>query len=110
VLDGALREIKRASAAEGVIALAFADDAARLRAEVALADRALIAEQCPPRHGSDADCEVRLADGVAPQRLLAALVGAEVSLRRFEVVTPSLHQIFVDRVGEAAAVAERRDA
>jgi ABC-2 type transport system ATP-binding protein len=110
VLDGSLRDIKRASSAEGLIALAFADDAARQRAEAPLADRSLVAEQRAPHAGADADCEVRLADGVAPQRLLAALVGAEVGLRRFEVVTPSLHQIFVARVGEAAAVAERRDA
>jgi ABC-2 type transport system ATP-binding protein len=45
---------------------------------------------------------------VAPQQLLAALVAAEVGLRRFEVVVPTLHQIFVDRVGADAAVAQRR--
>jgi ABC-type uncharacterized transport system ATPase subunit len=40
--------------------------------------------------------------------LLAALVAADVSLRRFEVVVPTLHQIFVDRVGgDAATIAER---
>jgi ABC-2 type transport system ATP-binding protein len=110
VLDGALREIKRASAAEGVIALSFMDEPARQRAEAPLADPALVAERRAPRHGIDADCEVRLADGVVPQRLLAALVAADVALRRFEVVTPSLHQIFVDKVGAAAAVAERVDA
>ncbi|MBW8771990.1 MAG: DUF4162 domain-containing protein, partial [Gemmatimonadetes bacterium] len=53
-------------------------------------------------------CEVKLADGVDAQRLLAALLGANVAVRRFEMVVPTLHQIFVDRVGAAAAVAERR--
>ena len=110
VLDGSLREIKRASAAEGLVALGFADDAARKRAEAPLGDRALVAEQRPARAGEDADCEVRLAEGASPQRLLAALLGADVGLRRFEVVTPTLHQIFVAKVGEAAAVAERIDA
>jgi len=46
-------------------------------------------------------------DGVEPQRLLAAFVSAGVALRRFEIVTPTLHQIFVDKVGEEAAVAAR---
>ena len=45
----------------------------------------------------------------ATSALLAALVGAGVGLRRFEVVMPTLHQIFVDRVGrDQAAVAQRR--
>jgi ABC-2 type transport system ATP-binding protein len=110
ILDGKLADIKRASAAEGLIALAFADAAARTKAEGVLADKALVAEQRVPRSGDMADCEVKLADGVEPQRLLSTLVGADVALRRFEVVVPTLHQIFVSRVGAAAAVAERRDA
>jgi ABC-2 type transport system ATP-binding protein len=110
VLDGALRDLKRASAAQGLVALGFSDDAAKQRAADTLADRTLVAEQRGARAGEDSDCEVRLADGVAPQRLLGALVAAEVGLRHFEVVTPTLHQIFVAKVGEAAAVAERRDA
>jgi ABC-2 type transport system ATP-binding protein len=107
ILDGKLRDIKRASAGEGMVALAFTDDAAKARAEAPLADKALIAETRPPRAGEVADCEVKLADGVEPQQLLAALIGANVGLRRFEVVVPTLHQIFVDRVGASAAVAER---
>jgi ABC-2 type transport system ATP-binding protein len=109
VLDGRLKDIKRTSAAEGLVALGFADDAAKAKAQSVLADHSLVAGQRPPRHGDVADAEIKLADGVDAQRLLAVLVGAGVAVRRFEVVTPSLHQIFVDRVGEAA-VAERRDA
>ena len=107
VLAGKLRDIKRASAAEGLIALGFADDASKQRAEKPLTDRALVAEQRPPRAGDVADCEVKLADGIAPERLLAALLAAEVGVRRFEVVVPTLHQIFIDKVGAAAAVAAR---
>ena len=102
VLDGDLREIKRTWAAEGLIALAFADDAARAAAAPVLGDPALVVEQRPPRAGDLADCEILPAAGVAAPRLLAALVGAGVALRRFEVVVPSLHQIFVTKV-EAAS-------
>jgi ABC-2 type transport system ATP-binding protein len=108
VLDGRLREIKRSWAADGRIALAFADDLARGKAEPVLADAALVADRIPPRAGDEGDCEIKLAPGATPPRLLAALVGADVALRRFEVVVPTLHQIFVERVGDAAAVAERR--
>jgi ABC-2 type transport system ATP-binding protein len=108
VLDGKLRDIQQASAAEGVIALAFSGDPARARAEAVLADRALVAATRPPRPGEPADCEVVLGDGVASGQLLAALLAAGVELRLFEVVVPTLHQIFVARVGAAAAVAERR--
>jgi len=109
VLDGNLRDIKRASAAEGMVALAFADEAAKHGAEAILADRALVAESRPPRAGDVADCEIKLADGIAPGKLLAALVGAQIDMRRFEVVVPTLHQIFVSKVGAAAAVATRKD-
>ena len=109
VLEGNLREIKRTWAAEGLIALAFADDASRAKADAPLADRTLVAVRQEPREGELADCEVKLAEGVVPQQLLAALVGAGVGLRRFEVVVPTLHQIFVDRVGDTAAVAARTE-
>jgi ABC-2 type transport system ATP-binding protein len=108
VLDGKLKDIKRAATAEGLVALGFSDDAARDKASPVLADTQLVAEQRPPRPGDLADCEVKLADGVDAQRLLAALLGAGVAVRRFELVTPTLHQIFVEKVGAAAAVAERR--
>jgi hypothetical protein len=36
------------------------------------------------------------------------LINHDVQLRLFEVVVPTLHQIFVAKVGDAAAVAERR--
>jgi ABC-2 type transport system ATP-binding protein len=108
VLEGKLRDIKRAAAGDGLVALAFADDAARDKSKPILDDKQLVAANNPPRTGDHADCEIKLVDGVAPQQLLAALVGAQVGLRRFEVVVPTLHQIFVDRVGATAAVAERR--
>ena len=110
VIDGKLLDIKRASAAEGLIAIGFSDDVSRARADELLADRALVAERHAPHAGDLADCEVKLADGATPQKLLAALVAAEIGVRRFEVVVPTLHQIFVAKVGAAAAVAERVEA
>jgi ABC-type uncharacterized transport system ATPase subunit len=43
--------------------------------------------------------EIELADGTSPQTLLKCLV-SQVSVRKFEVVSPSLHKIFVELVGE----------
>lgn len=42
--------------------------------------------------------EIRLEDGTTPDDLLARLVG-KISIKRFEVVAPSLHSIFVSLVG-----------
>ncbi len=41
--------------------------------------------------------EARLAQGVTPDGLLSFLIG-KVSIKRFEVVTPSLHKIFIDQL------------
>jgi ABC-2 type transport system ATP-binding protein len=108
LLDGVLRDIKHREAAGGNISLGLADDAARTAAGAVLGDRALVADVRAARAGDAADHEVKLADGATAQQLLAALVGAGVGVRRFEIVVPTLHQIFVDRVGAGAAVAERR--
>jgi ABC-2 type transport system ATP-binding protein len=108
ILDGNLKDIKQREAADGLISLGFGDPASRATADTLLADRALIADRRAPRSGDVADCEVKLAEGVTAQQLLAALVTAGVSVRRFEIVVPTLHQIFVDRVGASATVAERR--
>ncbi len=105
VLEGKLRDLKTAAGADGWLALAFSDDAARTKADTVIADTTLVGERRDARE-DDHDLEVKSSD---PQRLLAALVTAGVSVRKFEIVTPSLHQIFVDKVGPEAAVAERRE-
>jgi ABC-2 type transport system ATP-binding protein len=48
--------------------------------------------------------EVRLADGADAQALLQALAG-KVRVRRFEITTPSINDIFIDQVGRAPASA-----
>jgi ABC-2 type transport system ATP-binding protein len=45
--------------------------------------------------------ELQLADGADPDDLLKALVG-RISIRRFEVKAPSLHNIFINLVGPEA--------
>ena len=50
--------------------------------------------------------EMELAEGTGAQEVLAALVG-RVSIRRFEVVAPSLHGIFVQVVGRGEHGGER---
>jgi ABC-2 type transport system ATP-binding protein len=99
VLEGPLAAIKRAAAGDRLVALAFADDAAAARAEAALADRTLVAA----RRARKDHVEIELCAGAAPHALLSRLVAADASLRRFELIEPSLHQIFVDRVGADAA-------
>lgn len=46
--------------------------------------------------------EIELAEGASPQELLKMLVD-QVAVRRFEVVSPSLHKIFVELVGGKGA-------
>lgn len=43
--------------------------------------------------------EIELTDESSPDKLLAKLTG-RISIRRFEVASPSLHKIFVDLVGK----------
>jgi ABC-2 type transport system ATP-binding protein len=101
VVDGKLADVKR-DAGGRHIALAFhrnQDAAARV-----LSDRSLVARV--DDYGVSA--EAQLAEGVDSDRLLAALVSAGAGVSRFEVVEPSLHSIFVARVGEEAASAPAR--
>jgi len=51
--------------------------------------------------------EIELAEGASPQALLRILVD-QVSVRRFEVVSPSLHKIFVDLVRSNSKNGDKR--
>jgi ABC-2 type transport system ATP-binding protein len=109
VVDDNLVELKRAAAAQGRIALDFEDAAGRARAEAGpLADPALVSSRGAAAPGDPA-LVVELASGATATQLVRALLDLDVALRRFEVVTPTLHQIFLDRVGGQAAVAERSE-
>jgi ABC-2 type transport system ATP-binding protein len=43
--------------------------------------------------------EIEMAQGADPQRLLRRLVESGASVQRFEMIQPSLHQIFLEKVG-----------
>ena len=93
VLDGAVAEVKKA-AGEGTIALALDGGSPGAVA-------ALLAASPLVRRVDDHNryFEIELAPDACGQRLLAELVAAGVPVRRFEIVQPSLHQIFLQHVG-----------
>lgn len=91
VLDGSLREVKRS----------FGRNAVALRLEGGdgvLADRALVAKI--DRHSDE--LEALLAPGANAQELLERLVAAGARVARFELVEPSLNDIFIETVKGAA--------
>jgi ABC-2 type transport system ATP-binding protein len=98
-VDGKLEEIKRESAAVGLVSVAFESEADGQRArDTVLADMSLV-EQVTPRRDA---LQIQVADGRDPDELLRALAEAGLGIQRFERLRPSLHQIFVDRVGAQA--------
>jgi len=91
VFDGHLREVRRS----------FAQNVVALRTEGAdglLDDPELITNV---RQNGD-DTEVLLTADASPQILLKRLVDANVKITKFELVEPTLHDIFVAKVKESA--------
>jgi ABC-2 type transport system ATP-binding protein len=104
IVDGSLAEVK-AGAGKSHVALAFTRNAQAARG--ILGDRSLIASY----DDAGASAEAELAPGADPERLLKALVLADVGLSRFEIVEPSLQSIFIAKVGaDAARPAARQEA
>jgi ABC-2 type transport system ATP-binding protein len=93
VLDGEVARVKGAHGTRNV-ALAL-DDAGRNGAHEVLHDRSLVARM----DDNNRYFELELADGADSQELLRRLVGAGAVIRRFELMQPSLHQIFLEKVG-----------
>lgn len=91
VLDGRLREIRR-SFARNAVALQIAGG------DGALEDSSLVANV---RQMGD-DIEVLLAPGADAQLLLKRLVEYGAVIHKFELAEPSLHDIFIEKVREAA--------
>ncbi len=93
VLDGAVPEVR---AAHGTAHLALAlDGEATSDVSAVLSDRSLVRRM----DDSGRYFEIELAPDADAQILLRRLVDASAPIRRFELVQPSLHQIFLDRVG-----------
>jgi ABC-2 type transport system ATP-binding protein len=93
VLDGPVSTVKSSHGGTH-IALALNGDAPTGVATV-LSDTTLV------RHVDDQNqyFELELAPGATPQRLLERLVSVGAPITRFELVQPSLHQIFLQTVG-----------
>ncbi len=94
VLDGTVREV-RASSGRKVVALKFEGDGSFLDGH-SMVQRS----STSPGH-----VEVTLGDEVDPQAFLRDLSG-RVKLSRFEIMEPSMHDIFVERVAATGGAAE----
>jgi ABC-2 type transport system ATP-binding protein len=105
VVDGAVSAVKAAHGTRGQhVAVGF--DRERMngagpRAEAVLADRTLVRRvDDQNRH-----LEVELVPGADPQVLLRRLVEAGAPIYKFQLVQPSLHEIFLQRVGASGVEA-----
>ena len=89
VLDGRLREIRR-SFSRNAVALQFAGG------DGLLDDSSLIVNV----RQHDEEFEVLMAPGASPQALLKRLVDSGAVVTKFELVEPTLHDIFIEKVRE----------
>ena len=101
VVDGTVAEIKAAAGTRNVV-LTFTKN--RQAADPILRDRALVARVDDVGMG----VELVLAPRAEADQLLELLVKAGCGLNRFELKSPSLRAIFIDKVGPEAAVAPAR--
>lgn len=88
VVGGSLREVK-ASYGKNRIALRA------IGGEGVMDDKSLVAKW--EDHADEK--EIVLAEGADPQDLLKKLLGSGASITKFELVEPSLNDIFIDQVG-----------
>ena len=93
VLDGRVEEVKRTHGGSH-IALGLSGGGTEAVSDV-LSDATLVHRV----DDSNRFLEIELAVGADPQHLLRRLVAAGASIERFERVQPSLHQIFLEKVG-----------
>lgn len=100
VLEGVLDDIKRDASSDRLVCIGFSDDESRARATDGVLADVDVAAVVRPR---DSRVEVELAENVAPEDMLGKLIHAGVGVHHFERIEPSLHQIFVERVGAEAA-------
>ena len=95
VLDGAIAAVK-AEHGGRYIALALGEDrSASDGVSAVLADRSLVRRI----DDSNRTAELELAPNANAQALLRRLIDAGAVVERFELVQPSLHRIFLDKVG-----------
>jgi ABC-2 type transport system ATP-binding protein len=93
VLDGTVTGVKSEHHKLNVALALGGDPSADVSA--ILSDRALVLKM----DDNNRYFEIEMTAGGNPQLLLQRLVGAGAQVQRFELIQPSLHQIFLDRVG-----------
>ena len=93
VLDGSIAEIKQSHGTRN-IALSLEGGGSNGVSEI-LADRHLVSRV----DDSNRFFELEMAPGADPQDLLRRIVNTGASVKRFELVQASLHQIFLEKVG-----------
>lgn len=93
VLDGSLADVKAENAGR-TVAVAL-DGAPSGEIDRIFADRSLVERV----DDSNRFFEIELKPGADAQQLLRAIVGSGARVKRFELVQPSLHQIFLEKVG-----------
>jgi len=91
VLDGTLRDIRR-SFSRNAVAVRFEGNDGLLN------DPEIVANIRPVGD----DFEVLLVPGANPQTLLKRLVDSGTAVTKFELVEPTLHDIFIEKVRESA--------
>jgi len=92
VLDGPLGEVK---ARHGGRHIALSIDSANGGVSHIFSDASLVRRV----NDSNRYLEVEMAEGADPQELLRRIVSTGTLVQRFELIQPSLHQIFLDKVG-----------
>jgi ABC-2 type transport system ATP-binding protein len=90
VLDGGMREIRH-SFARNAVALELENGGGVLK------DSSLVANV----RENNGYTEVLLAPGADAQQLLKRLVESGATVNRFELVEPSLHDIFIEKVRQS---------
>ncbi|HET7456659.1 MAG TPA: ATP-binding cassette domain-containing protein [Gemmatimonadaceae bacterium] len=94
VLDGSVVDVKASHDTKRRVALSL-DGAAGNGVAAALRDPALVSRV----DDHNRFYEIELAPAATSQQLLQRLVAAGAGITRFELVQPSLHQIFLQKVG-----------
>ena len=93
VLDGTVTDVKEEHGQRN-IALALEGDGMQGVASI-LRDQSLVKRA----DDSNRFFEIEMAPGADPQTLLRRIVESGASVQRFEMIQPSLHQIFLQKVG-----------
>lgn len=106
-VEGKLSELKREASSEGLVQLSFLSD----EDEKSALSTVLASDLVKVLSRTAEHIDVQMLDSHEPEELLSALIAAGLRLRRFERSHPSLHQIFVQSVGELAGteVADRSE-